>query len=48
MWTDFWIVALAAQTLFQRSLLGLDIATGKVSVTEEYATNGTATATHAE
>ncbi|KAE9378430.1 putative carboxypeptidase S1 [Stipitochalara longipes BDJ] len=39
---------LAAQTLFQRSLLGRDIATGKVSVTSDYATNGTASATHTE
>jgi len=48
MWADFWFEALAAQALFQRSLLGLDIATGKVSVKGEYATNGTASATHTE
>jgi hypothetical protein len=46
--TDDLVVALASQVLFQRSLLGLDIATGKVPVTGDYATNGTASATHAE
>jgi len=42
------IGALAAQTLFQRSLLGLDIATGKIAVTGDYTTDGTAKATHTE
>jgi hypothetical protein len=42
------IAALAAQTLLQRSALGLDIATGKIVVTVDYATDGTAKATHTE
>jgi carboxypeptidase D len=42
------IAARAAQTLLQRSVLGLDNATGKIVVTGDYATNGTAKATHME
>jgi hypothetical protein len=42
------ITARAAQTLLQRSVLGLDIATGKIVVTGDYATNGAAKATHTE
>jgi hypothetical protein len=42
------ITARAAQTLLQRSVLGLDIATGKIVVTDDYATNGAAKATHTE
>ncbi|RFU25812.1 hypothetical protein B7463_g10526, partial [Scytalidium lignicola] len=39
---------LAAQVLFERSLNGLDISTGTLVASENYATNGTAQATHTE
>lgn len=42
------MAALAAQTLLQRSVLGLDIAIGKIVVTGDNAKNGTAKATHTE
>jgi hypothetical protein len=42
------MAALTAQTLLQRSVLGLDIAIGKIVVTGDNATNGTAKATHTE
>lgn len=42
------MVALAAQVLFERSLNEQDISEGEVLVTEQYATNGSAVATHIE
>ncbi|KAH8820085.1 putative carboxypeptidase S1 [Xylogone sp. PMI_703] len=39
---------LASQVLFERSLDGLDISTGTVHASENYATNGSAQATHTE
>jgi len=39
---------LAALTLFERSISGLDIATGKVNITDSFKTNGTAKSTFFE
>ena len=45
---DLVCLALAAFTLFQRTLDGLDIAEGKTKITDSYGTNGTVKATHTE
>jgi hypothetical protein len=43
-----YLAALAAQVMFDRTIKGLDIATGHQSITPTYETNGTAQATHTE
>ena len=39
-------IALASQVLFQRALDGMDLSLGKVSITSDYSTNGSASDTH--